>query len=67
MPQDPFTQQVVQWLAIAQASYIITPLLLFSILIAVLVLISRINKMIDLQEQSIIARLPDRTREKQIV
>ncbi len=67
MPQDPFTSQVIRWLVIAQVSYILTPILLFIILICVLVLIGKLNKMIDLQERGIIAREVKKTREKQVV
>ncbi len=64
---DAFTQQIVQWLAIAQISYILTQILLLCILIAVVVLISRINKMIALYEQGSTTRLLNRARERQIV
>jgi hypothetical protein len=65
--QDPFANQVIQWLQIAEVSYILTPILLFIILLCVLVLIGKLNKMIALQEQYIISRLPNRARERQIV
>lgn len=53
---DTFTQAIVQWLAITQASSIITPFLLFLILITTCIGVRYMMKMCILLEQDIEAR-----------